>query len=90
MKFSKGVIFFLFLILIAINIFYYLKTINLGNELFQLEKEGNKIKIENKTIESQINKIDNLNYLSSKAADLGLKYQLKFWRLEPEKYAQSR
>lgn len=90
MKFSKGVIFFLFFILIIINIFYYLKIINLGNELFQLEKEGNKIKIENKIIESQINKIDNLNYLSSKAAELGLKYQLKFWHLEPEKYALSR
>ena len=87
MKIFKGLIIFTFFILIISNIIYYLKTISLSDELFRLENEINKLEVENKKIEKNIAKIDNIDYLSSKAAELGLKYNLRFWYLQQDKYA---
>lgn len=87
MKINKEIIIFVFFILTFINTFYYIKGIKLANEIYQFENEINKLDIENKKIEINIAKMDNLDFLSSQAAELGLKYPLKFWYLQPNKYA---
>lgn len=87
MKFFKGLIVFTFFILIIINIIYYIKAITLSNELLRLENKINELEIENKKIERDIAKIDNIEFLSSKAGELGFKHNLKFWYLQQDKYA---
>mgnify|MGYP005850623091 FL=1 len=87
MKIFKGLIIFTFFILVISNIIYYTKTISLSNELFKLENEINKLEVENKKIERNIAKIDNIDFLSSKAAELGLKHNLRFWYLQQDRYA---
>ena len=87
MKIFKGIIIFTFFILAIINTIYYIKTISLSNELFRLENEINKLEVENKKIERNMVKIDNIDFLSSKAAELGLKHTLRFWYLQQDKYA---
>lgn len=87
MKLFKGLIVFTIFVLTIINIIYYINAISLSNELFRLENKINELEIENKKIERNIAKIDNIDFLSSKAAELGLKHNLKFWYLQQDKYA---
>lgn len=90
MKILKKIPIFIIFVLILINISFYINSINLSNELYNLEREIDKLNIENKEIEKKITKINSLVFLASKAAALGLKHEAKFMSLEPEKYALSK
>jgi ATP-dependent RNA circularization protein (DNA/RNA ligase family) len=88
---KKGGAFFfpIFGILLALNIYAFINSIYFGNDLLKIEKNIERLKVENVSLKNSITQIDTLEYTASAAAALDLNHPLSFWYLEPVKYARS-
>lgn len=88
MKFNLKYIFgLLILSLIGINIYFFVKTVALGDTIVKTEREINKLRIENSEMEKKLYSLNSLQNLRSLASNLGFTKESEPIYLDNLKYA---
>lgn len=87
---SKSLIWSVFLILITVNIFVFVHSIKLSDEINQFEAETKTLHQENSSLENQMYQIDSLQYAASVAASFNFTQKAQPVYLENLKYALNR
>ena len=90
MKILKLIIWPVFFILLIVNVFIFVKSIDLGNDINYFEKEIKQIHQKNTELANQTYRIDSLQYTASVAAEFEFTQQAKAIYLDNLKYAFNR
>jgi cell division protein FtsL len=69
-KFTRIIIWFVFLALIAGNIYIFVSSIHLSDEINRFEADINRVHQENIELEKKVFKVESLQYTASLAAQL--------------------
>ena len=86
---SKYFIWLIFLVFISINIYVFLHSLKLSDQVNQFENEINNLHQENLSLESKIFAVDSLQYAASIAAQFDFSQKAQPVYLENLKYARS-
>lgn len=90
MKFiTKYIIWTIFLILLSANVYIFVHSIKLANEINRFEKEMRAFHQENLILENKIYEVDSLQYAASMAARLDFSEKAQPLYLENLKYARN-
>jgi hypothetical protein len=85
----KHFIFITLVILLLCNIFVFLQSIKLGDQINKYEKEINRLHQENLILENNVYEVDSLQYASSMAAMLNFTQKAEPTFLDELKYARN-
>lgn len=85
----KHIIFITLVILLLCNIFVFLQSIKLGDQINKYEKEINRLHQENLILENNVYEVDSLQYASSMAAMLNFTQKAEPTFLDELKYARN-
>ena len=86
---TKYFIWFIFAILLTGNVFIFLNSIKLSDEINHFEKETKNLHQENLNIENKIYEVDSLQYAASMASELDFTQKAEPIYLENLKYAKN-
>ncbi|OGK27096.1 hypothetical protein A3C28_04910 [Candidatus Roizmanbacteria bacterium RIFCSPHIGHO2_02_FULL_39_9] len=85
----KHLVFIALVILLFCNIFVFLQSIKLGDQINKYEKEINRLHQENLVLENNVYEVDSLQYASSMAASLNFTQKAEPTFLDELKYARN-
>ncbi len=87
---SKSIIWGIFAVLVVVNIFIFVNSIGLSDNINKFESDTKTLHQENLNLENEVYQIDSLQYAASVAASLNFSQKAQPIFLENLKYALNR